>query len=439
MISPGKPEEQPIPFLAKAFAKESEDGMIAREIDSVLDIRYLLLKCMILGIEMPRYINPKEYKDNFFLLFRRLGELNTVNTCCKISSKNSKTIKKVIKDFEKLLKENAQKAENLFEEEMSGLFNERISEWEKLCSYVISKIQKSGSALSGMPARIDKSWYGCEIIRIHNQIFTIMKCADRYIDTSIYKKRLQEANNTYFALGLKEYNGFSNCRDSSQYPKSSHWWYYSIPEMIELFDYNALIFKNAYQPSPEELEEWANNAETYEPEQDWEYMLDSECYWDIHIKLATDPNCPKNWFSLHCLYNIAHSLVAGIRDKRLNCHESCQKQLADLIARMQGKESSKIQKMLLYIEEIRKHEYPILLHVGSYDFYVCDLIINDPPDFKKEPAASRQNASIFSQKQIKKWAYGISSMEPVQSQERDIATMQNADMLIKLEGDLDCP
>lgn len=56
-------------------------------------------------------------------------------------------------------------------------------------------------------------------------------------------------------------------------------------------------------PTWDEIREWAFDADSFEPQQDWDLALASDSrYIDGFIELATDPACPNRGYFLHLLY-----------------------------------------------------------------------------------------------------------------------------------------
>ena len=64
-------------------------------------------------------------------------------------------------------------------------------------------------------------------------------------------------------------------------------------------------FKDAFNPTDEELTEWAfTEGATYPDEisQDWDLVITDFDRADLFIRLANDLDCPKRKFFLACLY-----------------------------------------------------------------------------------------------------------------------------------------
>jgi len=62
------------------------------------------------------------------------------------------------------------------------------------------------------------------------------------------------------------------------------------------------MFRDPWNPSIEEVLEWAYDPDAEDPCQDWDLALTWVGYQTDYIRLACDKNCPKKLFFLHMLY-----------------------------------------------------------------------------------------------------------------------------------------
>ncbi|HIV57785.1 MAG TPA: hypothetical protein H9902_07490 [Candidatus Stackebrandtia faecavium] len=70
-------------------------------------------------------------------------------------------------------------------------------------------------------------------------------------------------------------------------------------------------FANPVSPQPEELREWAYDANAGPPKisAEWDLVLADDALMPTLVELAADPVCPKRTFALHCLYLYAADAV----------------------------------------------------------------------------------------------------------------------------------
>jgi hypothetical protein len=67
--------------------------------------------------------------------------------------------------------------------------------------------------------------------------------------------------------------------------------------------------RSPYNPTAEDLRLWAYEADSLEPEQDWDLILSWTPYDDLFLEFASDPNCPKTDYFLALLYLIVGDAV----------------------------------------------------------------------------------------------------------------------------------
>ena len=67
--------------------------------------------------------------------------------------------------------------------------------------------------------------------------------------------------------------------------------------------------RSPYDPTSEELREWAFDSEEAVPEQDWDIILSTIPYEDLFLELASDLECPKSVFFLSILYLLVGDAV----------------------------------------------------------------------------------------------------------------------------------
>jgi hypothetical protein len=67
--------------------------------------------------------------------------------------------------------------------------------------------------------------------------------------------------------------------------------------------------RSPYNPTAEDLRLWAYDAESLEPEQDWDLVLSWTPYDDLFLEFASDPGCPKANYFLALLYLIVGDAV----------------------------------------------------------------------------------------------------------------------------------
>ena len=64
-----------------------------------------------------------------------------------------------------------------------------------------------------------------------------------------------------------------------------------------------------YNPSAEQLSEWAYDASAQEPVQDWDLILSHCPYESLYMTLASSSDCPKQEYFLSLLYLIIGDAV----------------------------------------------------------------------------------------------------------------------------------
>ena len=74
-------------------------------------------------------------------------------------------------------------------------------------------------------------------------------------------------------------------------------------------------FKNPYNPSYEEIKNWAYSENAIEPVQDWDIIVEWEKYPDLIIELVADKNCPTNKYFLGILYVLTGKVVRDSNTK----------------------------------------------------------------------------------------------------------------------------
>ena len=74
---------------------------------------------------------------------------------------------------------------------------------------------------------------------------------------------------------------------------------------------NMKFFNAPYNPSFEEIEEWAYTVDAIEPEQEWDIIVDWLRYPDLILRLASDDTCPTQGYFRHLLYVIVGQAVRG--------------------------------------------------------------------------------------------------------------------------------
>lgn len=69
------------------------------------------------------------------------------------------------------------------------------------------------------------------------------------------------------------------------------------------------LMRAPYNPSTEDLSEWAYDASAPEPVQDWDLVLEHCPYESLYMKLASSADCPKREYFLALLYLIVGDAV----------------------------------------------------------------------------------------------------------------------------------
>jgi hypothetical protein len=74
--------------------------------------------------------------------------------------------------------------------------------------------------------------------------------------------------------------------------------------------------RSAYNPTPEQLREWAASPDAEEPVQDWDLWLSHLPHEILYLELAADWNCPARQYFLELLYLIVGDAVrTGFRER----------------------------------------------------------------------------------------------------------------------------
>lgn len=71
----------------------------------------------------------------------------------------------------------------------------------------------------------------------------------------------------------------------------------------------AIVMRNPYNPTPEEIRAWAYDADAMEPVQDFDLMVADEPNDALCLELAADPACPKRRWFLSVLYLVVGDAV----------------------------------------------------------------------------------------------------------------------------------
>jgi len=74
-------------------------------------------------------------------------------------------------------------------------------------------------------------------------------------------------------------------------------------------------FNDPYNPTADEIKIWANDKNSFEPEQDWDIIVNWLEYPDLILKLATEDNCPTQNYFIHILYVIIGDFVRSNRHR----------------------------------------------------------------------------------------------------------------------------
>jgi hypothetical protein len=73
-------------------------------------------------------------------------------------------------------------------------------------------------------------------------------------------------------------------------------------------------FQDPWNPTQDEVRAWAYDAETFEPDQDWELSMSLDIHESVLLECAGDPNCPKQSFMLRVLYlNVGDAVRTGFK------------------------------------------------------------------------------------------------------------------------------
>ena len=67
--------------------------------------------------------------------------------------------------------------------------------------------------------------------------------------------------------------------------------------------------RDPFNPTPDEIREWASTKGAMEPEQDWDLHLAKLRYLDLYVSLAADQSCPSWDYFLRVLYLIVGDAV----------------------------------------------------------------------------------------------------------------------------------
>lgn len=67
--------------------------------------------------------------------------------------------------------------------------------------------------------------------------------------------------------------------------------------------------KDPFNPTREEILEWAYDAESYAPEEDFDLYITDVENADLLLMFVADPTCPKRRFFLSCLYLLVGDTV----------------------------------------------------------------------------------------------------------------------------------
>lgn len=70
-------------------------------------------------------------------------------------------------------------------------------------------------------------------------------------------------------------------------------------------------FNDPYNPSFEEIKNWAYAYNVLEPVQDWDIIVNWLIYPDLILKLASDNKCPQQEYFQHILYVVVGQSVRG--------------------------------------------------------------------------------------------------------------------------------
>lgn len=74
-------------------------------------------------------------------------------------------------------------------------------------------------------------------------------------------------------------------------------------------------FNDPYNPTADEIKMWAYNKNSFEPEQDWDVIVNWLGYPNLILKLAADDNCPTHNYFIHILYVIIGDYVRSNRSR----------------------------------------------------------------------------------------------------------------------------
>lgn len=75
-------------------------------------------------------------------------------------------------------------------------------------------------------------------------------------------------------------------------------------------------FQDPFQPTNQELIEWANESESLEPVEDFAIFVTDACDWKLIFKFASDKNCPKKDTFLNYLYFIVGDTVRSQKTQK---------------------------------------------------------------------------------------------------------------------------
>lgn len=67
--------------------------------------------------------------------------------------------------------------------------------------------------------------------------------------------------------------------------------------------------KDTWNPTSDEIRDWASDSASLEPEQDWDLCLSHLPYDKLYVEFAADSGCPKQDYFLRLLYLIVGNAV----------------------------------------------------------------------------------------------------------------------------------
>jgi hypothetical protein len=111
-----------------------------------------------------------------------------------------------------------------------------------------------------------------------------------------------------------------------------------------------------YNPTPDDLREWAQNPDSLEPVQDWNLIIELESEnWETILALADDPTISKRQFFLQTLYLIVGDAV------RTEFRAFKRTDLDKLIQRSETSNSPEIQNW-------RERSLHLMKHPDTFDY-----------------------------------------------------------------------